>query len=482
MASKATLLSAQTEKYQPTWSSLDARPMPQWFTRDKFGIFIHWGVYSVPAYAPVIPGKVAYAEWYWHQMREGRDNPNADGVEKGTWEFHKKLYGANYPYQDFAPQFRAELFDADYWAKVLAGSGARYVALTSKHHDGFALWPSKEASSSWGRPWNATEVGPKRDLVGEVTNAVRQANLRMGLYYSLYEWYNPMWLSNKPRFVREHTFPQFKDMVTRYQPDIIFSDGDWEIPSAEWHSPELLAWLFNESPVKDKVVVNDRWGSDCPNKHGGYWATEYSTGATGAYHPWEECRGMGLSFGINRAERLANYHTGQELVLMLADIVSRGGNLLLDIGPAADGTIPIVMEDRLNQIGSWLRINGEAIYDTAPWKATRQWGEGKVPVAGTDKKSGIAFGIVQLASHPEPGEAPLEALFTSKEGKLYAILPAWPGSTFHFKDAPNIRAVTLLGYSEPLKFQSAGNGVTVSLPMLPDALLRQPAWTLRFDV
>ena len=191
----------------------------------------------------------------------------------------------------------------------------------------------------------------------------------MGFYYSLYEWYNPLWLTDKPRYVREHMFPQFKDLVTRYKPAIIFSDGEWELPSSEWHSPELLAWLFNDSPVKDEVVINDRWGKDTRHKHGGYWTTEYTPGMSGMDHPWEESRGMGFSYGYNRAETLEDYHTGRELVIMLVDLVSRGGNLLLDIGPAADGTIPVIMEERLIQIGDWLKVNGEAIYGTQPWKA-----------------------------------------------------------------------------------------------------------------
>ena len=252
---------------------------------------------------------------------------------------------------------------------VFQHSGAKYVVLTSKHHEGFALWPSKEASATWGRPWNAVEIGPNRDLLGDLTDAVRRKGLRMGLYYSLYEWYNPLWLYDKPRYVREHMFPQFKDVVTHYKPSIIFSDGEWEMTSADWHSPELLAWLFNESPVKDEVVINDRWGKDTRHKHGGYWTTEYTAGMSGIDHPWEESRGMGVSYGYNRAEDLNVYHTGRELVIILVDTVSRGGNLLLDIGPNADGTIPVIMEERLTQIGDWLKINGEAIYGTKPWKA-----------------------------------------------------------------------------------------------------------------
>ena len=327
----AGALSAQT--YQPTWDSIDKRPTPAWFTDAKFGIFIHWGTYSVPAYAPVLPGKLAYAEWYWNALTGGQQNPQADAIQAGTWAYHKLLYGADFPYQDFASHFHAELFDPDHWASVFARSGAKYVVLTSKHHEGFALWPSREASATWGRPWNAVETGPRRDLLGDLSGAVRRQGLQMGYYYSLYEWYNPLWLSDKPRYIREHMFPQFKDLVTHYKPALIFADGEWDLTSAEWRTPELLAWLLNESPVKDDVVINDRWGKDCRHKHGGYWTTEYTSGMAGMEHPWEESRGMGFSYGYNRAERLEHYHTGRELVIMLVDMVSRGGNLLLDIGP-----------------------------------------------------------------------------------------------------------------------------------------------------
>ena len=194
-------LFAGAQSYQPTWDSIDKRATPSWFTDAKFGIFIHWGVYSVPAYAPVIPSETAYAEWYWNSMTEGRDNPKANAVQKGTWEYQKKNFGPEAPYQHFAPQFRAQLFDPNQWAEILADSGAKYVVLTSKHHEGFALWPSKEASADWGRPWNAVEVGPKRDLLGDLSDAVRAKGLRMGIYYSLYEWYNPLWLTDKPRYV-----------------------------------------------------------------------------------------------------------------------------------------------------------------------------------------------------------------------------------------------------------------------------------------
>jgi len=478
MNGMARNLNAQA--YRPEWDSIDARPTPSWFAHDKFGIFIHWGVYSVPAYAPVIPGKLAYAEWYWHNMTEGRDNPKADEVEKGTWEFHKKWFGADDPYQNFAPQFRAELFEPDHWADVFANSGAKYIALTSKHHEGFAHWPSREASSTWGRPWNAVETGPRRDVLGDLTEAVRSKNLRMGYYYSLYEWYNPLWLSNRERYVREHMFPQFKDLVTRYQPSIIFSDGEWEMDSADWHSAELLAWLFNESPVKDDVVINDRWGKDCRHKHGGYWTTEYTSGMSGMSHPWEESRGMGVSYGLNRAERLDGYHSGRELTYILIDTVSRGGNLLLDIGPAADGTIPVIMEERLTQIGDWLKINGEAIYGTKPWKSSRQWSSGEVPQANYNGEFNNAYDVSKLTAKAVPGQASAEAFFTAKDGELFAILPHWPGSTFQLKEVSGVKAASLIGYESPLKITNGNGGILAHLPELPENLRQQAAWTIKF--
>src|SRR5947199_4203761 len=131
-------LFAQT--YQPNWESLDRRPTPSWFQDAKFGIFIHWGLYSVPSYAAAgVPKEQQYAEWYWNSITGGKAKPDAPGA--AAWKFHQRVYGANFPYQDFAPMFRAEMFDPDQWADTLFHSGAKYVVLTSKHHEGFALWP-----------------------------------------------------------------------------------------------------------------------------------------------------------------------------------------------------------------------------------------------------------------------------------------------------------------------------------------------------
>jgi alpha-L-fucosidase len=476
----AAALSAQP--YQPTWDSVDTRPTPAWFQEAKFGIFIHWGVYSVPSYAPVVPGKLAYAEWYWNAMTQGK-GAKADAVQAGTWAYHQKQYGADYDYKSFAPQFRAELFDPDQWAGVFQRSGAKYVVLTSKHHEGFAMWPSKEASATWGRPWNSVEIGPKRDLLGDLTKAVRAKGLKAGFYYSLYEWYNPLWLTDRPRYIREHMTPQFKDVVTRYEPSIIFADGEWDLPSAEWKSPELLAWLFNESKVKAEVVVNDRWGQDTRHKHGGYWTTEYTPGMSDIDHPWEESRGMGFSYGYNRAERLEHYHSGRELVTILVDIVSRGGNLLLDIGPGADGTIPVIMEQRLAEIGSWLKVNGEAIYGTRPFATSKQWSEGEVPKVNYNQEYNADYDVSKLTQRQAAGKAAIDAFFTAKGDDVYAILPRWPGHELVLKGAAakGVKTVSLLGSTAPVRFTATGATTTVELPDLPEELLGQPAWVLKLS-
>ena len=449
---------AQT-RYQANWDSLNSRPTPAWYQEAKFGIFIHWGVYSVPSFAPTnAKGQTPYAEWYWNSLTTKK---------AATVAFHDKTYGENFTYQDFAPMFKAEFFDPDRWADVFLRSGAKYVVLTSKHHDGFALWPSEDANRDWGHPWNAVSAGPHRDLLGDLTAAVRRKGIKMGLYYSLYEWYNPLWLNDKPRYVMQHMHPQFKDVVTRYKPSIIFSDGEWELTSEQWHSPELLAWLFNESPCKDEVVIDDRWGKETRHKDGGYYTTEYTAGLDSGSHPWEESRGMGLSYGYNRNEHLENYRTSRELILMLADLVSRGGNLLLDIGPTADGRIPVIMEERLIQVGVWLKANGDAIYGTKPWKKTRQFSEGEVPKLDSGKQFMTRYEITDFVDRKKPGQAVIEAFFTAKGNDVYAIFPEAPRGDWVMKDASagSGTQVTGLGTNQALKWEIAGTGIRIHFPV-----------------
>lgn len=415
-----TTCALYAQKYRPNWESLNTRGIPSWFHKAKFGIFIHWGVYSVPSYAPVISNSAySYAEWYWNRLVS--KDMKEDTMTKN---FHRMNYGSEFLYQDFEKQFRAEFFDPGQWASIFENSGAKYVVLTSKHHEGYCLWNSPWADLSWGRPWNAVTGTPRRDLLGDLTDAVRKKGLKMGYYYSLYEWFNPLWMADRKQYVEKVMTPEFKDLVTRYKPSVIFSDGEWDLPDTSWKSPELLAWLFNESPVKDEVVVDDRWGSNTRGKNHGstYTTSEYGSGMEPGV-VWEESQGIGLSYGYNRMESLENYKSSRHLILLLTDIVSRGGNLLLDIGPTGDGRIPVIMQQRLADMGAWLKINGEAIYDTEPWKETRQWSSGEKPEV--DQASFMAAYNVENLVEPEHGRAHIQMFFTKKGNNLYCILPAY---------------------------------------------------------
>ncbi len=458
--------------YDPNWASLDQRPTPKWWVNAKFGIFIDWGLCSVPSWS--VRGE--YAEWYWNRVESDKSK---DGP---WWRFHKANYGEDFEYKDFAPMFKAELFDPDEWAELFKRAGAKYVVLISKHHDGYCLWPSEQANESWGMPWNSVDIGPKRDILGELTRAMRKKSIRMGIYYSLYEWYNPLWLKDRDKYVTEHMIPQFKDVVTRYKPSVIFSDGEWDMHSSRWKSEELLAWLFNESLVRDCVVINDRWGKDCRHKHGGYYTTEYGAGLKTGIHPWEENRGMAYSYGYSRTEKLGDYKSARELVLMLVDLVSRGGNLLLDIGPTSDGRIPLIMEERLIQIGDWLGVNGEAIYNSWPWRKTVQWTEGKRPEVGYDKEYKAKYDINELTGKPTGEKAVIEVFFTSKGDTLYAITPRWPGRSLVIKEvgASQNTVVKLLGWGEPLKWKDRDGDIVIDVPLLsPDELPCEYAYVFR---
>ena len=340
-----------------TWETLNARQSPEWFAEAKFGIFIHWGVYAVPSFSDTS----TYSEWYQWWLKTNAH----DGLER---KFHERVYGKDFQYRQFAPMFKAELWNPDRWSKIFKRSGAKYVVLTTKHHDGFCLWPNRMASATRGYPWNSVETGPQRDLVGELTESVRKIGLRMGFYYSFMEWDNPVFDRDKREYVNDVMLPQMKELITKYQPDIFWPDGEWEDTGTLWRSQEFLTWLYKNAPNRQEVVVNDRWGKGLRAKTGDFYTTEYSRhageGATKGQKSFEECRGIAHSFAFNRAEEYDIYLSRTAAVRILIEMVSQGGNLLLDVGPTADGRIPLLMQDRLFAIGRWLEVNGEAIYGT----------------------------------------------------------------------------------------------------------------------
>jgi len=376
--------------YENNWQSLNTRPVPKWFGEAKFGIFIHWGLYSVPGYT----GKGQYAEWYRQQLNDPNHPARA---------FHDRVYGGK-KYEDFVSGFTAELFDADAWARLFQKSGAKYINLVSKHHDGFCLYPSAYA---WN--WNSWDVGPHRDFCMELRQAMEGTGVKFGVYHSVYEWVHPLYLENPERYALEHLHPMLKELIERYQPWTLFTDGEWEHPSETWHSTEFLTWLYNQSSVRDFIVPNDRWGKETRGRLGGNFTTEYGY-ITGTQkiedvvldRPFEECRGIGKSFGLNRIETTEDYMSPKECIETLCSLVAKGGNFLLNIGPAADGTIPVIMEERLLQMGQWLQVNGDAIYGTEVYTKASEDG----------------------------------VYYTKKDDKIYAILNRFPYGSVILKNVP----------------------------------------------
>jgi len=457
------LAEMKAQTYNPDWKSLDSRPIPTWFEDAKFGIFIHWGLYSVPAYRPLEKGLYAsYAEWYYAKVYQNEKN--------GGKAFHEKNYGKDFEYRDFAPLFRAELWNPDDWARMFKNAGAQYVVLTSKHHDGFCLWPTQ---SPYKKNYNSLAVGPKRDLVGDLTTAVRKTGLRMGLYYSMIEWessrthrtesgyYIPMNLVEKYKipeneYVDKHVVPQLKELINTYKPSLIFSDaGEWDGTEEYWKTKDFLSWLYSESPVKNEVVVNDRFAKDMPAHHGDYYSSEYKDANLTKQHPWEESRGVGGSYGYNRAENLENYSTSQQLILELIDIVSRGGNLLLNVGPAADGQIPVIMQQRLSDIGEWLKVNGDAVYGTRKRKISKETNEG------------------------------IDIFFTQKANSIYAVFTKWPEKSLeiNLEAGTSVKNVSMIGVEKKMQWKVSNNKLSVTIPPLNyNEIPCQYAWTLKIEV
>lgn len=432
--------------YENNWDSLNVRPVPQWFADAKFGIFIHWGLYSVPAFAP----KGQYAEWYWAAIDD--EQPDANRLK--FQNFHKKMYGEKFRYQDFAKDFTAELFDADEWAELFQKSGAKYMNLVSKHHDGFTMY-----KSAYTPNWNSVDIGPHRDFCRELKTALDKTDVRFGVYHSVYEWFHPLYRKDPEEYAVKHLIPMLRELVEEYRPATLFTDGEWEHESSVWHSTEFLQWLYNESSVKDFIVPNDRWGKETRGRLGGNFTTEYGfiggEDAPGGIEaldtytrPNEECRGIGSSFGFNRMETPEDYLSSKELVHMLIDLVSRGSNFLLNIGPTADGRVPVIMQEKLLDMGKWLRVNGEGIYGTSRYKKS------------TDEK----------------------LRYTKKGEDVFAFLLRFPFGEIVLNEVdytPELHA-ELLGYDKPVYVKErSGKAVLCFEPIDPETLQTEYAYCFR---
>jgi alpha-L-fucosidase len=394
-----------------TTESLDLRPLPGWYSDAKLGIFVHWGLYSIPAFAERTEGDytafmrdlkagkdtrggVPYAEWYLNALRVPGSR---------TARHHRATYGEDFSYFDFQGAFDAAAANVDFadWARSFAGAGARYVVMVTRHLDGYPLWPTTIAN-----PHMPPGYRSGRDLVGDLTDAVRARDLRMGLYYAGgLDWtFTERPLRTMTDMLRHQALgpgharyatAQWTELIDTYQPSILWNDIGWP---GDPH--ELFAHYY--ATVADGVV-NDRWarvsapsnrlarglylrfvgltlkamaraGRPLPEQplafHHDFTTHEYATPDPAPTAPWELTRGLGRSFGYNAAETAADTLTGTALIHLLADVVAHGGNLLINVGPDGTGHIPDLQRKPLRELGTWLGRNGDSIYATRPWTTT----------------------------------------------------------------------------------------------------------------
>jgi alpha-L-fucosidase len=360
------------------WSAFE-REIPTWYSDAKFGLMVSWGAFSVPAWGEPI-GELGtiddweywfahnpYAEWYFNTIRI----PGS-----GAAQYHLENFGGC-QYDDLLDMWKVSKFDPDDWAKQFAYAGARYIVPLSKHHDGITLWDAPGTGTR-----NTVHRGPKRDLIGEIAEAVEKAGMRSAVYYSGgldwgLETFPPHRQESDVRKFRPndaaysmYAYNQVKDLIDRYKPGVLWNDIEWPDFSKNHEGPYSLSSLFKYyySVVPDGVI-NDRWGET----HNDFKTSEYQHFAQNeGAKAWENCRGIGLSFGYNKMESEAHSLTPTTAIMHLIDVVSRGGNFLLNVGPTADGEIPEIQARVLRGIGDWMAINSESIYGTRVFTEERE--------------------------------------------------------------------------------------------------------------
>ncbi len=464
--------------YQPNRRSLKTHRVPEWYHDAKLGIFVHWSASAVPAYAPVGRGSsheiiqnegweasfryTPYAEWYINSIKI-----------PGTPAFmhHNKKYGNDYDYDNFILEFNNEMlkWNPDDWAELFKTARAGYVVFVTKHMDGFLLWPSRHVN-----PWKP-EYRAVRDAVSELTSAVKSRGMKMGFYYSSMLDYtfddrpitdvtDLLTSGSAEKEYADYVLSHWLELIDRHSPDILW--GDIAFPPG-LDPNQLFAYYYNANP---EGVVNDRWlrisktgrrlirsragrvitsiaaeimvksgVTMMPGRgHSDFITPEYSTFKKIKKKKWECVRGIGKSFGYNAEEKEGSYLSVKELVHLLADVVSKNGNLLLNVGPMSDGTIPEVQRSRLLGLGAWLEVNGSAIFGTRPW--------------------------VRAEGITEDG---IGVRFTRKGNIVYAIFLDQPRGLFvTIKDLrlKESAVVKLLNNSEPLKWRQDGGSVRIILP------------------
>jgi alpha-L-fucosidase len=443
--------------FEPTWESLEQYQAPAWYQDGKFGIFIHWGLYAVPAFGN---------EWYPRNM-----------YRQGTPEFahHVATYGSHnqFGYKEFIPLFKAEHYDPAHWADVFKRAGARFVVPVAEHHDGFALYASCFSE------WNAVQMGPQRDLIGDLAAAVRQQGLVFGVsnHRAEHWWFlnggmefdsdvrDPRYASFYGPAQPEGTQPDaayLEDWLARlceivdiYQPQLFWFDWWIEQPAFAPYLQRFAAYYYNRAAqwgrgvainyknkaYTDKAAVLDLERGQLADIRPLFWQNDTSVSKN--------------SWGYVSVQ---DYKTSASIVGDLVDVVSKNGALLLNIGPRPDGTIPEPEERMLLEIGQWLAVNGEAIYGTRPWKV---YGEGPTQV-----ESGM-FTDTKRATFTAQ-----DIRFTTQGDVLYATVLAWPQGSLTIQSlstnlrlyAGEIANVELLGSNMPLSWSRDAEGLHVQWP------------------
>ncbi|WOH39540.1 alpha-L-fucosidase [Thalassotalea fonticola] len=435
-----------------SWQRIEANyRLPTWYEDAKFGIFIHWGPYSVPGWAP---GK-AYSEWYPHNIYR------ANSKRSSKWrQYHQQTYGSDFGYKDFIPQFKAEHWDPQDWAKLFKQAGARYVIPVGEHHDGFAMWDSALTR------WDAKDMGPKRDIIGELAKAVRSSGMKYAVSYhrerhfsyfnqdderlkrelaanpDAAELYGPFELSKE--FIRDYQ-ARWQEICDKYQPDFMWLD---DIPAfyQQPDHPNIVAYQQTLlEMVSDYLKQSQHWQKSVYfNNKGKHRNFDTDAGVLskdnmtidGIGPKWENPATFGHSFAYNYIEDdNGSYKDSDELVDLLIDVVSKNGNLLLNIGPKADGTITAPQRVGLLAVGRWLQINGEGIYGSRPWQA---YGEDNIRYTRKGNNTLFAFDL------------------EARNGSI--LLPL----TAQFKQS-DIASIELLGFDQ-VQWQITSAGLEVSNP------------------